>query len=103
MAAPAWFVQHLEELRRLPGARPTSARTLAEWAAQVGDGEAPSRATISRWVSGSTLPTTFEPLEVLVSAVRERTRNPSRQARETLLRSGWWRELYERALATSVR
>ncbi|MCD2191938.1 hypothetical protein LQ327_00855 [Actinomycetospora endophytica] len=103
MAAPAWFVQHLEALRRLPGSRPTSARMLAEWSAQVGDAEAPSRPTISRWLGGSHLPTSFRPLEVLVLAVREHTRDPSRRDRETLLRIPWWREIYDRARSESGR
>lgn len=103
MAAPAWFVAHLDELRQVPGSRPASARTLAEWAAQIGDSEAPSRPTISRWLSGTTLPTGFRQLELMVAGVREHTRNPPRQVRETLLRSGWWRGAYDRALGESGR
>lgn len=103
MAAPEWFVAHLDELRRVPGSRPVSARTLADWAAQIGDAEAPSRPTISRWLSGTTLPTGFRQLELMVAGVREHSRNPPRQVRETLLRAGWWRGAYERALAESGR
>lgn len=103
MAAPEWFVADLDALRRVPGSQPASARALAEWAAQIGDEEAPSRPTINRWLSGTTLPTGFRPLELMVAGVREHSRNPPRQVRETLLRSGWWRGAYERALAESGR
>ncbi|MBW0102929.1 WD40 repeat domain-containing protein [Pseudonocardia sp. KRD291] len=103
MAAPEWFVAHLDDLRRVPASRPVSARTLADWATQVGDSEAPSRPTISRWLSGTTLPTGFQQLELMVAGVREHSRNPPRRVRETLLRSGWWRDAYERALGESGR
>ncbi|MDN5919813.1 MAG: WD40 repeat domain-containing protein [Pseudonocardia sp.] len=89
--------------REVPGSRPASARALAEWAAQIGDAEAPSRPTISRWLSGATLPTSFRPLELMVLGVREHSRNPPRQARETLLRAAWWQDAYERALRESGR
>lgn len=103
MAAPEWFVGYLDALRRVPGSRPVSARALAEWAAQVGDDDAPSRPTISRWLSGTTLPTSFRPLELVVLGVREHTRNPPRQERETLLRPVWWQNAYDRALRESGR
>ena len=94
---------YLDELRRVPGSRPASARALAEWAAQVGDDEAPSRPTINRWLSGTTLPTSFRPLELTVLGVREHSRNPPHQVRETLLRPAWWHDAYERALRESGR
>lgn len=94
---------YLDELRRVPGSRPASARALAEWAAQVGDDEAPSRPTINRWLSGTTLPTSFRPLELTVLGVREHSRNPPHRVRETLLRSAWWHDAYERALRESGR
>lgn len=103
MAAPEWFVGYLDALRRVPGSRPASARALAEWAAQIGDDEAPSRPTISRWLNGTTLPTDFRPLELVVLGVREHSRNPPHQVRETLLRAAWWHDAYERALRESGR
>ena len=63
---------------------------LCAMAMACGDDDAPSRPTISRWLSGTTLPTSFRPLELVVLGVREHTRNPPRQERETLLRPVWW-------------
>jgi len=103
VAAPEWFVGYLDALRRVPGSRPASARALAEWAAQIGDDEAPSRPTVNRWVSGTTLPTDFRALELVVQGVKEHTKNPTRQQRETLLRPAWWREAYQKAVRESGR
>ncbi|MCO5556454.1 hypothetical protein L7F22_010003 [Adiantum nelumboides] len=97
-------------VRCAPRRAATSARIPARVGAYLGglggpdrDAEAPSRPTISRWLSGTTLPTGFRQLELMVAGVREHSRNPPRQVRETLLRAGWWRGAYERALAESGR
>ena len=90
MAAPGWFVEKLQALQVVQG-KTRSTYELAEWASLIDRRAAPSQPTIARWLSGTTVPLTFPPLQVLVTAVLERAHPRMSQERLQIERQRWER------------
>ena len=73
------------------GGTTRSTHELAEWAHLIDSRAAPSQSTIARWLSGTTVPLTFAPLQVLVTAVLERAHPRMSQERLQIERRRWER------------